>query len=160
MKKIFLLLVVVLFAASSFAVVAPTSKNPQASSIMLPVGKTGKTISLQDLSVISTRDFQLLTGNKMNLAERVGFKLAQKQIRSSINADGSVNSKKLASVVKKADGTSGFHLGGFALGFFLGLIGVLIAYLIKDEKKPNRVKWSWIGFGVWVVLYLIIILAI
>lgn len=158
MKKIILVLTAVLLAASTFATVAPAKKNPQASSIMLPVGKTGAKISLLDLSVISTKDFQQLTGNKMNLAERMSFKLAQRQLRGSINADGTVNSKKLANVVKKADGTSGFHVGGFALGFLLGLIGVLIAYLINDDKKKNRVKWSWIGVGVGLVLWLLLIL--
>jgi hypothetical protein len=94
----------------------------------------------------------------MNLAERMSFKLAQRQLRGSINADGTVNSKKLANVVKKADGTTGFHVGGFTLGFLLGLIGVLIAYLINDDKKKNRVKWSWIGAGVGLLLWLLLII--
>ena len=52
-----------------------------------------------------------------------------------------------------ADLTSGFHLGGFALGFLIGPIGVLIAYLIDDDKKRNRVKWAWIGLIAWVVIF-------
>ena len=56
-----------------------------------------------------------------------------------------------------ADGTTGFHSGGFFLGLLVGLIGVIIAYIIKDEKKKNRVKWAWIGWGVWVVIALILI---
>lgn len=51
-----------------------------------------------------------------------------------------------------ASGETGFHAGGFFLGLLLGVIGVIIAYLINDEKKHNRVKWAWIGWGVWVVL--------
>ena len=51
-----------------------------------------------------------------------------------------------------ADGRSGFNPGGFALGFFAGLIGVLIAYLIKDDHKKNRTKWAWLGLGIAVVL--------
>lgn len=53
-----------------------------------------------------------------------------------------------------AEGTSsGFNIGGFALGFFLGLIGVLIAYVfIKDA---NLIKWSWIGLGAVLVIILL-----
>jgi hypothetical protein len=47
----------------------------------------------------------------------------------------------------------------FALGFLLGLIGLLIAYLINDDYKHNRVKWAWIGFGIVVVLNIILIAA-
>lgn len=158
MKQVIFLVVFILLVVSSFAVVVPTSKNPQAASIMLPVGKTGKTISLQDLSVISSKDFQHLTGNKMNLAERLSFKIAQKQLRGSINSDGTISSRRLTNAVKKYDGSSGFHIGGFALGFFLGLIGVLIAYLIGDEKKHKRVKWAWIGGAIGLTLYLILLL--
>jgi hypothetical protein len=43
------------------------------------------------------------------------------------------------------------------LGFLLGLIGVLIAYLIKDDKKRNRVKWAWLGLLAWVVIWLIVV---
>ena len=56
---------------------------------------------------------------------------------------------------KAAEGGGGFHIGGFALGFLLGLIGVLIAYLINDDKKKERVKWSWIGCLVLVVILLL-----
>ena len=95
----------------------------------------------------------------MKLVDKVGFKIAQKQLRSSINPDGTINEKRLAKAAsKKAIDGSGFHLGGFALGFLLGIIGVLIAYLIKDELKATRVKWSWIGFAL--LLLILIIFAI
>ncbi len=42
----------------------------------------------------------------------------------------------------------------------MGLIGVLIAYLINDDNKSNRVKWAWIGFGAFVVIYLVILLSV
>ena len=90
----------------------------------------------------------------MSLTQRLAFKGAQKKIRNGVNQDGYIVDKKLNKVFT-GEGETGFHIGGFALGFFLGLIGVLIAYLIKDEKKRNRVKWSWIGLAAWLVIYLI-----
>ncbi|HEV8284858.1 MAG TPA: hypothetical protein VGQ09_11150 [Chitinophagaceae bacterium] len=77
----------------------------------------------------------------MSLVEKISFKIAQRKLRKSINADGTIESKKLVIFFQKKVGRYGFHLGGFALGFLLGLIGVLIAYLIIDDYKPNRVRW-------------------
>jgi hypothetical protein len=160
MKKIILLFTVCCFVFNSFAAALVEAPPIKASEVYITVGKNGEKISLLDLSRIKTRDLQELTGNKMKLFDRIGFKVAQKQLRESINNDGTFSKKKIEKFIKRAgDGTSGFHIGGFALGLLLGLIGVLIAYLIKDDKKSNRVKWAWIGWGVWLVILLIALAA-
>lgn len=137
----------------------PTAETPvlNANQILLPVGNTGKTISLMALSEISVKDFETISGKKLNFFDKIGFKLGQKKLRNKIEADGTIKSKTMKKMAAKmaADGDSGFHIGGFALGFLLGLIGVLIAYLINDDKKSNRVKWAWIGLGVVVVILLL-----
>lgn len=151
-----------LLLSSAFAgnlVVEP--KKPlkiYAADVLIPVGNSGQKISLLELSEIKVKDMEALTGKKMKLADKLGFKMAQKQLRSSIDQDGTINNKKLNKMAAKSavDG-SGFHLGGFALGFLLGLIGVLIAYLINDDKKSQRVKWAWIGLAAWIVILLIIL---
>ena len=120
---------------------------------MVPIGN-GLKISLLDLSQISIKDVQELRGAKMKFADRLAFKAAQKKLRININPDGTFDNKILKKL-KKAEGSSGFNLGGFALGFLLGLIGVLIAYLIKGDQRQSRIKWAWIGFLVWVALVLI-----
>jgi hypothetical protein len=66
------------------------------------------------------------------------FKAAKRQLKKDISTDGTIDSKRIAKHIKKADGTSGFHIGGFALGFLLVLTGVLIAYFINDDNKSNR----------------------
>src|SRR6185436_14731416 len=93
--------------------------------------------------------------------ERVNFRAAQNKIRKSIAADGTIKNKRIAKLMTKGNaGESGFHLGGFALGFFLWGVGVLIAYLLNDDYKKNRVKWAWIGFGVSCILYIILWVAV
>lgn len=161
MRKFILLCatVCITFASSG----AFTLKNPpplKASEIYMPLGKSGELVSLLDLSRIKIKEYQELTGKKMKWVEKVAFKAAQKQLRNSINRDGSFNSKKMERYLKKSSmAADGFQAGGFFLGLLLGLIGVLIAYLIKDEQKSNRVKWAWIGWGVWLVILLIALVA-
>jgi hypothetical protein len=160
MKKLIFLLTSLLFITSSFGTSSVLSpKKIKASELYLPIDKTGKKISLMELSTIGVSDLQTLIGKKMNFAEKVSFKITQKRLRNSINPDGTIESRRLQKFFQKRGGETGFHFGGFALGFFLGLIGILIAYLIKDDYKQNRVKWAWIGFGIGVVISLIIALS-
>ena len=162
MKKIFLLATAFCMLASSFATVSPSHPRPiKASEIFLPVGKTGAKISLLELSELKVKELELLTGRKMSFFDKMNFKIAQKKLRDNIDRDGTLNSKKMEKALKqKKGGETGFHFGGFALGFFLGIIGVLIAYLINDDYKHNRVKWSWIGFGIALVINIILIIAV
>ena len=158
MKKIFILF----FAFSLFIPALATSilnpKPVKASEIMIPIAK-GKYISYHDLAYIKVSDFEKVTGNKLSFIKKMEFKLAQKKLRHSINADGSFSNKRMEKMLRdEMSGTTGFHVGGFALGLFLFLIGVLIAYLINDEKKANRTKWAWIGAGVGLLLGLIFII--
>ena len=161
MKKILFLLVAFgVYATSSFAFSGFTSSPKRASEVFLPIGSSGQKISLMDLSTINVKDFETLSGRHLKFFDRLGFKLAQRKLRYSINADGTINSKRLIKFMEQGDHSTGFHLGGFALGFFVGLIGVLIAYLINDDNKRNRVKWAWIGFAAFLVIYLIIIASV
>jgi len=153
----------------SAAVVAPSKPTPpktmaplKASDVRIPIGKTGKTVSLLELSTMKVDDVEHLTGEKMGWMKRMEFKLALRKLRHSIKPDGTVDSKSLARLSRPGyyDDDGSFHIGGFALGFFVGLIGVLIAYLINDDNHHRRVKWAWIGFGCFVVLYVILVIAV
>ncbi len=160
MKKVFAFLVAFAIMAQSFATVITKPEPLKASDIRIPIA-SGKVITLQDLADMKAADYAKLTGKKMRFFDRVGFKIAQKKLRSSINADGTLNNKKLEKNFRKAaDGSGGFHLGGFALGFLLGLIGVLIAYLLNDDMKAARVKWAWLGLLAGFLFWLLIIVAL
>ncbi|MEO6406117.1 MAG: hypothetical protein ABIY51_05870 [Ferruginibacter sp.] len=150
--SLFITVLITLTCANAATPFKHTPVLPLASSIIIPVGKEGKTISLLELSIISRENLESLSGRKMNGAEAFAFKGAQKKIGKGINSGGVVTSKKLQKMFY-GDGQTGFHLGGFALGFFGLIIGVLISYLINDDNKKNRIKWAWFGFGVFVVLF-------
>lgn len=160
MKKAFLLFAAFLILTSSFAATTVMFPKLKANETYIPIGTEGKKISLQELSTISMNDLEKLTGRKMTLMDKLSLKITQHKLRKSIKADGTIENKKIEKFFLKRGGETGFHFGGFALGFFLGLIGVLIAYLIRDDYKRNRVKWAWIGFGVWVALYVLLLAVI
>jgi site-specific recombinase len=50
-----------------------------------------------------------------------------------------------------------FYFGAFALGFLLGLIGVLIAFLVNLDSPVRKKKMTsaWIGVLAWVAIVLI-----
>lgn len=165
MRKTLALIAAVTFFVSSFATSVPSKPKEfilHTDQLFIPVGKTGKTISLFDLSKISVRELQKLTGQKMNFLDKVKFRVAQKKLRDNISPDGTIDNQKIQKALQhqKKGGETGFHFGGFALGFFLGAIGLVIAYVLNDDYKKNRVKWAWIGFGLVVVLNIILILAV
>jgi hypothetical protein len=160
MRKIIVLVAGLLVLMSSFGSVKVIYPRLKASEMFFPVGNTGQKISLLELSHIKVKDLQLLTGHKMDIFDRLSFTMAQKKVRNMINRDGTISTKRIEKFTKSRGGETGFHIGGFALGFFLGVIGVLIAYLIRDDYKRNRVKWAWIGWGVWVVIWVTILLTV
>jgi len=124
----------------------PLSNPPvTAGDVYLPVGKTGHLISLMDLSRISVKDYETLSGKKMKMIDKVNFKLRQRELKKSINNDGTFRDKRVEKFFNRLLGLGIFNLGGFLLGLFLSLIGVLIAYLITGEGKKSRVTWAWVG---------------
>ena len=158
MKKLLLISVGLVMAVGLYAAFTPVAapkKALNAKEVMVPIGGTDKKISLKALSEISATELEQLTGRKMGWAQKLTFKSTQRKLKRSFAEDGTITSEKLLKQVDTDNLTAGFHLGGFALGFLLTIIGVLIAYLINDGKKQNRVKWAWIGFGVSVALIII-----
>ena len=151
MKKVIILLAFIagFSSVNSTTNLIPSSvvKPPlKADEVYLPVGKTGQLISLMDLSRISVKDFETLSGEKMKFSEKVQFKLSQRQLKKSINEDGTFSRKSIEKYLTKPPYGGGgvFSLTGLLLGLFLSLIGVLIAYLIGKDNK-SRIRWAWIG---------------
>jgi hypothetical protein len=151
MKKtfiLFLLMAVVsaTYSSTSTTPVSSTSPSIKATDVYVPVGKNGQLISLMELSEIKAKDYEVLTGKKMKLTERVKFKMKQRELKKNINYDGTFSKKRVEKYFNKAALLGGtISLSGLALGLFLNLIGVLIAYLITSGDKKGRITWAWIG---------------
>jgi uncharacterized membrane protein YeaQ/YmgE (transglycosylase-associated protein family) len=164
MKKLIAFVLAIAVLNVSIAVTPPTDggKSMNATEIMIPIGKTGQKISLMEFSKLTPAEYQKMANVKLKFFDRIAYKVAMKKLKKSISKDGTITNKKVAKMFSPTtDGDSGFHLGGFALGFLLGLIGVLVAYVVfSDDNKANRVKWSWIGLIASVVLSIILVVAV
>lgn len=161
MKKLLLLFTVLSLITNSFAAFEIKPVNKKANEIFIPFGKDRK-ISLLELSNISIKDFEKITGKHLNFIDRMAFHSGQKKLQRSITTDGTINNKRILRFVNsEGDHSTGFHIGGFALGFLIGIIGVLIAYVAGGEEdvKRNRVKWAWIGFGLLTIIAIALALA-
>ncbi|HEY5368214.1 MAG TPA: hypothetical protein VIJ75_04415 [Hanamia sp.] len=161
MKKVLSLFLTFTLFATSFAASSYSYLPKKATEIYIPVGNNNQ-ISLLEVSKMKIQDYEKLSGKHLNFFDKITFKAGQKKLKNSIAADGTITNKRLIKAMYGADHSRGFHLGGFALGFFVGLIGVLIAYMIRgdEEVDRNRRKWAWIGFGVYVVLLLAVVIAV
>ena len=158
MKKAIILFALIAFFSATYSAtnsnfVAPAKNPVKASEVYLPVGKNGELISLMDLSQIRVKDYEKLTGKKMKLINKMNFKIGQRQLKKSINPDGTFSKKKVEKYFTKAVAGMGFNLGGFALGLLLSLIGVLIAYLITGDDKKSRIRWAWIGAAISLIIW-------
>ena len=151
MKKAFILfLLIAVFSAtySSTNSTSVSSTKPfiKATEVYVTVGKDGQMISLMELSQIKVKDYEALTGKKMKFLDKVKFKMKQKELKRNINHDGTFSNKRVEKYFNKAALFGGsISLSGLALGLFLNLIGVLIAYLITSGDKKGRITWAWIG---------------
>jgi len=106
MKRIITLSFCLSLFFSSFAnanLVLP-KENPKidAKAFMVPIGKNGEKVSLKDLSEMSTKNYEQLTGKKMNLAKKLEFKLIQRNLRNTISDNGTIKTKILGKALVKA----------------------------------------------------------
>lgn len=129
MKKIVALLFASVIMVQSFAAVNVELPARKASEVIFPVGKTGKTVSLLELTTMSAKDFQNLTGQHLKFSERVAFKLSQKQLKSTINTDGTVNVKKLQSLNAKMQKAAADNKHNLRLALIFAAAAIVLSIL-------------------------------
>ncbi len=159
MKKILFLCVAFALFTTSFASSGYSYSSTKATDIYVPVGQN-RTISVMELSVIKVKDYEKLSGKHLNFFERMTFRAGQKKLKNSFAADGTITNKKLLKAMSNGDPSAAFNPGWLVLGFLLGLIGVLLSYIINGDQdvKKSRHKWAWIGFGLWIIFFILVVL--
>ena len=140
----------VIFNLSSLAVTLPSTEPvPPKSESTVAAPLAG--MSVDDFLSLTPKKYKELTGEKLSITQKISLKLAQKKIKRALKNNEKIDSETMANAVD----TSDFNIGGFVLGLLLSVIGVLIAYLIGDT---NVIKWAWIGFGIFLVIFLLAVL--
>jgi hypothetical protein len=142
MKHLFTLMLFASIVLSSHAAfVMPVSHTHPTDSAIATSPLTQADIMRRFVSLTPVQ-YGTFRGKKLNFFERISFRASQKRI-----------ARKLA---EDHPQTTGFNIGGFLLGGFLGVLGVLGAYLFSHDR--NLRKWAWIGWGVWIVIALLFII--
>ncbi len=152
MKKITILLLAAVFSITLNAGIIYVPGNSTDNE------KAGKTTAVNVFSQLDAKTFlsltpaqvQEMTGKKMTIGQKISLKMAQLEVKKQLRKGKEI---KMAEMGKRA--ASGISAIWLIAGFFLGLIGVLIAYLTREDSDDNRVKSAWIGFGIGLVLYIV-----
>ena len=105
---------------------------------------------LDEFMALTPKKYRHQTGQKLSLKERMVLKFAKKTIKHQLK-----KGEPLPPVVDLNVAEQNFNWGAFALGFFLGLIGILIVALAFKDKKA----WisALVGWGLAIGLILLII---
>lgn len=114
------------------------------------------TMTNKQFLTLSPQTYYKLTGIKMSFKERMALRIAQKNIRSEIKSKSIEENATINYEMAVGNGESSFRIGGFILGFLLGLIGVGLAYIFSNDKDFIRSTWK--GLGGWVILLLVLAL--
>jgi hypothetical protein len=157
MKRI---LLSILIAAAGLFVLQPAHAITGSSGMIVPVSTpvtepidpAMNAALIQQFLKLTPQKYYELTGKRMKLSQKISLKLAQWKIKRMMKKGKAVD--LVAMTTKKGIDTSDFSIAGFLLGFFLSLIGVLIAYLLDDEAI---IKWAWLGAGLSAILWLIFV---
>ena len=92
----------------------------------------------------------------MSFKQRMALRMAQRNLKKEIK-NNSIDENSIMNYDEAmGNGESSFKIGGFLLGFFLGLIGVGLAYIFSSDS--DFIKSTWKGLGAWVILLLVLVL--
>ncbi|MDQ6761317.1 MAG: hypothetical protein M3015_01675 [Bacteroidota bacterium] len=96
---------------------------------------------------LSAKEFGELTGKKLNLPQRVYFKVIQRRLRHELKENPDLLITRYYDP-KKAKFK--FDALWFVIAGFIGPIGLLLAYTSKQRKggptKKNKITSAWLGF--------------
>jgi hypothetical protein len=113
-------------------------------------------MSVKTFLSLSPKDIYSGTGKKLSFKEKMGLKIAQKELKTQVKKN-QIDENTIVELDKQMGyGESSFNIGGFLLGFILGLIGVGLAHIFSDDKDFRRSSWK--GLGAWIILILVLAL--
>jgi hypothetical protein len=106
---------------------------------------------------LTPQKYQDLTGKKLNLVQKVEFKMVQHKVKKMVRRGEVVT---MSDVQKKFEDMSSMNVLGFLLGLILGPVGVIIALILKEtgDVGADTVRWSLYGLLIWLAIVLLVVL--
>jgi hypothetical protein len=152
MKKIFIFLSLFFssYCLSAHATNIVDPKPNHADQVLILLGN-GKFLTLTEYINLSPKEYKRITGQKLSFTKKIKMKAHQIVLKKSIKKDGTIKKGLFSSW--------SWHWGGFALGFFLSGLGVIIALFFNDEYKWDRFGTALFTAGVVASILLIIVAA-
>jgi hypothetical protein len=129
--------------AYGFSVIHPAANTDAPISLA-----ASKYINVSEFVKLSAQEYSALTGKKLNFLQRLSFNLTKAKMKRDLKKNPNL---KITDYID-ADGGTTFRLDALwlILGILIGPIGVLLAYVTKQEKY--KITSSWIGLALWFVL--------
>ena len=148
MKKSFIFILFSLFfvfqSSTSYAVIA-VKDAPQRQFLQENFGVS----NVEAFVNMTPKEIAAARGKQLKLRDKIVLKLAQKKIKKHLKKGTSVDVEEIYETADKS-----FNIGGFLLGFFLSIIGVLIALLFGK----NAFRSSLIGLLCGAIVALIVLI--
>lgn len=145
--------------------------KPQPNNLNPSNNLSGKYIKASEFVKLSVQEFSTLTGKKLNLFQRLSFKIAKMRMKHDLKKNPDL---KITDYLDKKQAGRSFDIGWFLLGLAGPVIGILtgslivfillaiapvvIAYATKQNKVS--IKSVWVGFGFSIIIILILALIV
>ena len=131
-------------------------QNADAASFIYPPSVKGENrgiskppnLTVSDFIKLSPREFTTITGKKLNVFQRLNFKLAQHRLSREVKTNPELLS---ANYDGQKKGKFKFDALWFVVGAILGPIGILFSYTSKQPK--NNRKSAFLGFIVFILWF-------
>ena len=150
MKTIFISLFTIVLSCFSVGVYAGQFSENQPISIQENTPQIDfENMDAEEFLALNPRALKRATGKKLSIRERIILRQVQAQVNRKMTKGETFEISEMYQVAE-----DDFNGAAFALGFLLGLVGVLIAYLIDETYTRS----AWIGFGVRMGVWLLLVL--
>lgn len=147
--------------AAFFVVALLFSINSSAISIAFPVDASRYTtvpaadyLKASVFVTLSPRQFTEITGKKLNLPQRIYFKIVQRKLRRELVSNPDLSITQYYDPQKEK---FKFDALWFVIATFIGPLGVLLAYTSHMRKggptRKNRITSAWLGFILFVLWF-------
>ncbi len=96
---------------------------------------------------LSAKEFGTLTGKKLNLPQRIYFKIIQRRLKHELKENPDL---LITNYYDPKKAKFKFDALWFVIAGFIGPLGLLLAYTSKQRKggptRKNRITSAWLGF--------------